>query len=281
MSRGEPEERPREPLEIAVVILVALAFGASFGWSYLSINQVCYLIPSRRLLDPELFRTDWFTTRTTQYHPAFAVLGALLLSLDRNGWALAIALTLIITAATSALYWLLRAAAGRKLALPSYLLLVAFAFATHTRAPGSTYIFDQEFQPSALSSAATLAAAACFVSGRFAASGAFVGLVGLFHVNLLVLFGPALAVAHTLLGRRTLVMRLVRQLGPAALVLAAFLPMLLRAATPVAGEALARHLYLDVRAHHHFGVREQLSGFLPLIGWLGLAASLSLPLGRA
>jgi hypothetical protein len=280
MSRGQPQLPERESLEIALVILVALAFAASFGWSYVSINQVVYLLPSRRLLDPELFRTDWFTTRTTQYHPAFAVLGALLLSLDRNGWALAIALTLIITAATSALYWLLRAAAGRKLALPSYLLLVAFAFATHTRAPGSTYIFDQEFQPSALSSAATLAAAACFVSGRFAASGAFVGLVGLFHVNLLVLFGPALAVAHALLGRRTLVRRLAWQLGPAALVFAAFVPMLLRFGAPAAGEELARHLWLDVRLHHHFGVRDQLLGFVPLLGWLGLAASLSLPLVR-
>ena len=280
MSGGQSEARPRERLEIAVVVLVALAFGVSFGWNYLSINQVIYLITSRRMLDPELFRNDWYATRTTQYHPAFAVLGALLLSLDRSGWALAISLTLVVAAATSALYFLLRSAAGRKLALPSYLLLVAFAFATRTRAPGSTYVFDDEFQPSALSSAATLAAAACFVSGRFLASGWFVALVGLFHVNLLVLFGPALAVSHTLLGRRTLMLRLIRQLGPGALVFAAFLPMLLRAATPIAGEAFARHLYLDVRAHHHYGVRDQLRGFVPLLGWLGLAASLSLPLVR-
>src|SRR3954453_4534744 len=139
MPRGRAEEHPREPLEIALVILVALAFGASFGWNYLSINQQSYLIPSLRLLDPELFRNDWYATRTTQYHPAFAALGALLLSLDHSGWALAISLTLVVAAATSALYWMLRSAAGRNFALPSYLLLVAFAFATHTSAPGSTY----------------------------------------------------------------------------------------------------------------------------------------------
>jgi hypothetical protein len=278
MSQGPAEKLPRERLEVALVVVVALAFGASFGWNYLSINQVSYLIPSLRLLDPELFRNDWYATRTTQYHPVFAALGALLLSLDRSGWALALSLTFVVAGATSALYWMFRAAAGPKLALPSYLLLVAFAFTTHTRAPGTTYIFELEFQPSALSSAATLAAAACFVSGRFLASGAFVALVGLFHVNLLVLFGPALAVAHALLGRRALVMRLLRQLGPATLVLAAFMPMLLRAATPIAGEALARHLYLDVRAHHHFGIRDQLRDFFPLVAWLGIAASLSLPL---
>jgi hypothetical protein len=278
MSRAEPEERARERLEIALVILVALAFGASFGWNYLSINQVTYLIPSRRLLDPELFRNDWFATRTTQFHPAFALLGALLLSLDPSGWALAIPLTLVVAAGTSALYWMLRSAAGRKLALPSYLLLVAFAFATQTRGPGTTYIFEHEFQPSALSSAATLAAAACFVAGRFVASGAFVALVGIFHVNLLVLFGPALAIAHVLLGRRTLGVRLVRQLGPATLVLAAFLPMLLRDARSIAGEALARHLYLDVRFAHHFGLRDHLLDFVPLVAWLAIALSLSLPL---
>jgi hypothetical protein len=96
--------RASEAVGLGIAGLSAAAFAASFGFNFGVGNQVTYLIPALRLLDPGLFTRDWFATGTTQYHPLFAKLGATLMRLDPQGWAVALGLTLTVTAAALALY---------------------------------------------------------------------------------------------------------------------------------------------------------------------------------
>jgi hypothetical protein len=264
-------------LELGAVVAVSLGFAASFGFNYGIGNQASYLIPSLRVLDPEMFRNDWYATKTTQYHPAFTELAALLIALDRQGWAVALGLTLVVAAGTASLYFLLRAVGGRRLALPSFLLLVTFAFLTRTAGPAMTYVFDRTLQPSTLGSAAFLGAAACFVSERFLASGVLLALGGLFHANLLTLLLPAFALAHTSLGRQGLGSRWLRGLALPVLVLVGFLPLLVRAVTSDSDADFARHVYLYVRAPHHFAIADRAREFLPLLGWQILAYAAAAP----
>jgi len=263
-----------------VALLVSAAFAASFGFNFGVGNQVSYLLPSLRLLEPALLSRDWFATETTLYHPLFARLGAALLGLDRHGLAVALTFTLLVTLAGLVLCALARTLAGPRAGPAAFLLAMAIAFVTRTAGPAVTYVFDSTLQPSTLSSAFFLAAAASFASGRFALSGALLGLSGLWHLNLLVLSAPAFALGQLLLGRRELGRRLLLQLAPSLLAWLWFAPTLLGALAPVANAAFARHVFMVIRAPHHFVIRDQLTAFLPLFGWQTLALGLAGPLAR-
>jgi hypothetical protein len=270
----------RARLELPLAFLVALAFASSFGLNFGIGNQVSYLTPSLRLLDPTLLARDWFVTATTQYHPVFAELGAWLLAVDRRGWALAVTFVVVVTAGALTLFALLRALAGPRAALPAYLLTLAVAFVTRTQGPMLTYVFDGTLQPSTLSSALFLGAAVAFVLGRFGWSGVLLGASGVCHMNLLVLLVPAFCLAHVALGRERLVRRLVTALGPAALAVASFLPMLVHATAPVPNADFARHVYVAIRAPHHFDLAHHLASFVPFCAWQLLGGALVVPLVR-
>jgi hypothetical protein len=291
---GHAEPTPRAPsghgaerypfgprVELTLVALASLAFALAFGLNYGLGNQATYLVPSLRALDPELLARDWHETETTALHPAFRYFGALLLLLDRDGWGIALAFTLIAAGAAGCLYALVRACVGQRLALPAFACSLALAFTSGTRGPATTYVFDGCLQPSALSSGWFFASALCFVQGRFLAAGLLLGLSGLFHVNLLVLLGPAFFLAHGLLGTSKLVGRLTRQLVPAGLVVLGFMPMLASAAASGAESERARHVWHVIRFPHHFLIREHLLEFLPLCAWLFIGAGAALPLCRA
>ena len=280
-----PEElalaRRTAALGSGLAAVTAVAFGLSFGFNYGVGNQVTYLIPALRRLDPELFSRDWFAVQTTQYHPVFAELGAALLSLDRRGWAVALGLTLTVTCAMLCLFGLARRLVGARAGVAVFFALVALTFATQTRGPALTYVFARELQPSSLSSACLLAAVLAFSAGRFLASSVLLGLGGLFHLNFLLLAGAAFALAHVLLGRERLAVRLAAQLVFPAACAALFLPTFLKAGAPGANAALGRHIYLAIRAPHHFVLGPQLAQFAPLVAWLCLGASAVVPLLRA
>jgi hypothetical protein len=267
-------------LELFLVALASLAFALSFGLNYGLGNQATYLVPSLRALDPELLGRDWHETETTALHPAFRYFGAALLFLDRGGLGIALAFTVIVAATSGCLYFLLRACLERPLALPAFGCLLALAFTSGTRGPATTYIFDGCLQPSALSSGWFFAAALCFVRAQFLAAGVFLALSGLFHVNLLVLLGPAFFLAHALLGKSKLLGRLARQLVPAGLVVLGFLPLLASAAASGSESERARHVWHVIRFPHHFLIREHLLEFLPLFSWLFVGAGAALPLCR-
>ena len=289
-ARGREAGRPREDanaaerrprLELLLASFVSLAFALSFGLNFGVGNQVAYLTPSLRSFDPSLLGRDWFATATTQYHPVFAALGALLLALDPHGWAVAAAFLVVVTAAALGLYALLLTLAGARAALPAFFLTLAFAVVTRTQGPMVTYVFDGTLQPSTLGSALFLGAAASFARGRFGWSGALLGASGACHLNLLVLLAPAFALAHLALGRAGLARRLAAQLAGPAFAAAWLSPMLALAVRPVPNAAFARHVYVAIRAPHHYALAGSLGSFLPFCLWQLLAAALLLPLARS
>ncbi|HEV8549551.1 MAG TPA: DUF6798 domain-containing protein, partial [Polyangiaceae bacterium] len=279
---SEPESSRRaertSALGVGLAGVVSLLFAGSLGFNYGVGNQVTYLIPALRRLDPELFLRDWFATQTTQYHPVFSGLAAALLALDRGGWGIALGLTATVALAFFALFLLARDLTGRTLGLGAYLLLATLVFTTQTRGPGFTYVFDRELQPSTLASALLLGAVLAFSRGRFFAASVWLALAGLFHLNFSLLCVLAFALAQLVLGRAELAARLGRQLALPALGLLGFTPMLLAAAAPAAGAALGRHIYLTIRAPHHFALAQKLAEFAPLFAWQWLAAGVALPL---
>jgi len=272
--------RASEAIELGIAGLSAVAFAASFGFNFGVGNQVTYLIPALRLLDPGLLGRDWFATGTTQYHPVFAELGATLMRLDRRGWAVALGLTLVVTAAALSLYALCRTLVGRRGALPAYLTLLALLFATQTRGPALTYVFNRELQPSTLSSACLLGAMLAFSAGRWFASSVLIAAGSLVHINFAILCAPAFAAAALLLGREGLARRLALGLTLPVLALLAFVPTLRVAALPSPDAELGRHVYLTIRAPHHFVLGSKLGEFLPLVAWHAVAVAALLPLVR-
>jgi hypothetical protein len=289
-TRGRATGRPRQAanpaetrplLELVLAAAASLAFALSFGLNFGVGNQVSYLTPSLRLLDPTLLERDWFATSTTQYHPVFAELGARLLALDPRGWAVAAAFLVVVTAAALALYALLLALAGPRGALASLFGVLALAIVTRTQGPMLTYVFEGTLQPSTLASAFVVGAAACFARGRFGWSGALLGASGACHLNLLVLLTPAFALAQLALGRAGLGRRLAAQLAGPALAAALLSPLLALAAQPVPDASFARHVYVAIRAPHHFALAGRLGSFLPFCAWQLLAAALLVPLARS
>jgi hypothetical protein len=272
--------RGRDALELALALGVSLAHALSFGLNFGVGNQVTYLLPSLRLLDPTLLTRDWFVNQTTQYHLVFAHLGAWLLALDPRGTAVATTFVVVVTGTGLGVYALCRTLAGPRAALPSFFLAMALAFAGRTQGPMTTYVFDGTLQPSTLASAFLVGAATCFAAGRFAWSGAFLGMSGLCHLNLLVLLAPAFGFGQLLLGRAGLVRRLALELGWVALAALPFVPTLLHANAPVPDADFARHIYVAIRAPHHFDLRAHWSEFLPFCAWQVLGAAIVWPLAR-
>lgn len=265
--------------EAALAAASSLCFGVSFGHSYGVDNQVVYILGALRLLDPTILQRDWFSNRTTHYHPTFKYLAAALLGIDHSGWAVALLQTLAIAGGMLCVYALLRGIVGARRALPSFLLVLAVSLFTRTGAAGGTYVFDWTLQPSTMGSVGLLAAAAFFARERWLASGVCAAASGLFHLNYLVLLIPALFVAHLALGRRDLWKRLLLQLALPVGVVLLFLPVLLGAAgSPAVAEA--RQIIFHIRAPHHYEPARYLRAFLPSAMWLVLGAGGALYLAR-
>src|SRR3954453_11910123 len=90
IDSGSRSARLARAFEYGVVALVAVAFAASYGLTYGYDNQYVYFLKALTLTDKSLLRSDWFTYHTTQYHYLFSYFGALLLLLNKQGWAVAL-----------------------------------------------------------------------------------------------------------------------------------------------------------------------------------------------
>ncbi|HEX7451638.1 MAG TPA: hypothetical protein VF294_05110, partial [Polyangiaceae bacterium] len=115
MSRSE-SGLPRA-FEYGAVTLAALAFALSYGFNYGFDNQVVYFLKSLALTDKSLLRADWFTNHTTQYHRVFIYFGALLLELNKKGWAVAIAQFIAVFVGALCMYRIAARVAGAALGL--------------------------------------------------------------------------------------------------------------------------------------------------------------------
>src|SRR4051812_38742568 len=93
---GSRTARFARAFEYGVVALAALLFAASYGLTYGYDNQYVYFLKALTLTDKSVLRSDWFTFQTTQYHFVFSYLGAFLLMLNKQGWAVAITQFLLV-----------------------------------------------------------------------------------------------------------------------------------------------------------------------------------------
>jgi len=102
-----PSNRRFQELAFGVVALAAaLAFALSFGLNYGVGNQTGYMLGALRLLDPTILATDWYAAETTNFHPAFSYLGWLLLTIDRDGWAVGVGFVVVAASGAMCVYWL-------------------------------------------------------------------------------------------------------------------------------------------------------------------------------
>ena len=271
-------------LEYGVVAVAALAFAASYGLNFGVDNQVVYFLKSLALTDSSLLKADWFTNHTTQYHRVFIYFGALLLKLNKAGWAVALGQSLMVLVGTLAMYRIAKRVAGAALGVAAFLLLLSMLFITRTSSVGSSYLFDQILQPSTLGALGSILGTLFFVEERWFESGVCLAVGGAFHANYLVLAYPIFGLAHLALGFEGLQRRLIAQFAPLLVVTVALSPLLLAAshtkASPEAQEILFR-----VRSPHHYSPARFERNFMPFAAWqlLGIGSGWLLhrtPTGR-
>ena len=275
-----PPPRPRvrvrvaDLLSIAVAAAVSVAYGVTFGFTYGVNNQIAYMLPSLRLLDPSVLAQDWYAAHTLNYHPAFAYLGWLLLAIGgRGGWGIGIATVVAASAGAMGVYWLARRLLPAEISLPTFLLVLVAMLATGTREMAGTYIFDPIFQPSMVASACLIISIAPFVAGRWLLSGVILAVGGLFHVNFLILGLATFGLAHLSLGSEGLRDRVLRHLGPSILVLLLLSPIILKAVGG-ADAARAQQILFEIRSPHHYRPRGYVGDFFPFVAWQALGLGL-------
>ncbi len=259
-------DRLPRAFEYGIVGLASLAFAASYGFNFGFDNQVVYFLKSLTLTDKSLLRADWFTNHTTQYHRVFIYFGALLLELNKRGWAVAVAQFVAIFLGGLCMYRLVKRVAGAGLGLAAFLFLLSMLFITRTSSVATSYLFDTIMQPSTLGALGSVAGTLFFVEERWLLSGLCLAAGGAFHANYLVLSFPIFGVAHLALGFKGLQRRLIEQFGPLLAVTLALSPLLLAAshtkASPEAQEILFR-----IRSPHHYNPRHFERNFMPVAAW--------------
>jgi hypothetical protein len=276
-SRSRVRELVFSHADRVLAVLGALVFALSYGFDYGSDNQLIYLLKSLCIATPGILERDWYAAEVTHYHPVFAYLGAALIALNRDGWAVALAQIALITTGMSYVYELLRALSTKRVALAAFFCTLSIASVTRTSGVAVSYVFDSLLQPSALGSLGLLAALAEFVRGRYLASGIWIGIAGLFHANYLVLAIPTFGLMQLLLGLRGLFPRLLRQLGPLMIAAIPVLPVMISTASSPDAER-ARDILFSIRSPHHYSPGSFYKGLAPFAGWqmlgLGLGAAL-------
>ena len=259
--------------DLLVVLVASIAFGLSFGLNYGVDNQTAYMLSSLRLLDPAALANDWYASGPAGFHPTFAYLGWFLLSLDRGGFYVGAFLVTIVSLGAMCFYWLAAVLWERRVALASFLLLLALLFVTRTRSVAVSYAFDFILQASTLGSLFLIAALPPFIAGRYFLSGVMLALSGLFHANYLVLGIGTFGFAHLVLGWKDLPKRLLHQFALPAAATLLLAPLILRSvSSPDA--AAAQDILFNVRSPHHYVPKNFRANFFSLAAWqmLGIGA---------
>jgi hypothetical protein len=260
-----------------LAVLASAVLALSFGFDYGADNQLIYLLKSLAIANPGILEKDWYASEVTHYHPVFAWLGAGLIALNRDGWAVAIAQVLLITVATTFIYETLRAVAPKRVALAGFLCALPLMIMTRTSSVAVSYAFDAYLQPSGLGSLGLFGAIAMFVRGNFLASGIWIGVAGLFHANYLVLSIPTFGLMHLFLGVKGLPRRLLSNLGPLMIAAIPVLPVIVATATSP-DAARAQEILFSIRSPHHYSPGQFYKALAPFAGWqmfgVGLGSAL-------
>ena len=262
------------PVQRWLFAIAGLLIALSFGFSYGNVgNQETYLPHALNHFNPDFLANDWLVKETTVYHGSFRWVILLLTSLGSLGWGAALLNTLLVFLSLYLIHcW--HTTLHRPSAFHGLILTILFVVFDRTRSVGDSYLFSGGLQPSVLASAAWIGAILYYFRGRYLVSGCILALGGLFHANFLVLGIGLFTLAHIFLGKERCFNRLVAQVGPSFIVLLFSLPMLL-AATGGEDVQLARKIFLEIRAPHHYLPLTYLTDFWYLGGWTicGLAAA--------
>jgi hypothetical protein len=169
----------RDAAAIALGCALTLAIhGYRFGEG----NHTIYLLDALRSADPELLRNDWFTTRTLQYHAVFGWIAHRLIALRAIEPVFLAGYLLLVTLFHVACLGIVKALGGGR---GAYLVSLALYYASAAGTGLGMYQFfqDSSLLPSNVANVAMLGAVVFWIRGRFAASGACLGVAGLFHLN--------------------------------------------------------------------------------------------------
>lgn len=268
-----PEADRGSALRHALVLVLAVAVGLSFGLVYGTGNHYTYLLHGLQQLDPEFLQYDWLVAHTHLYHHNFALVLRLLAALGPLPWTVASANVVLVASVLLALYaFLLRY--SRADAFNAMLLLMFLVVLERTHSVAGSHIFTFGLLPSSIAGSLVLVALLLLIAGRYVLSGILMAIGGYFHTNFLLLDFVFFGLAHILLGPRDLMKRLLVQFTPALLILAYQAPAIHAMATdPQATEA--RHIFLFVRSPHHYVPMSYLPEFIPFLGWHLLALGLA------
>ena len=183
---GAAALRPRRGADLArdapFVLLGSAVTLAIHGYRFGEGNHTIYLLDAMRGVHPELLRNDWFVTQTLQYHAVFGWVARRLIELRAIELSFLIGYLLLVVLMHVAWLRLARAlSAGRA----GYVVSLALYYASAAGTGLGMYQFmqDSSFLPSNVANVAMLWAVCFWITGRFAASGACLGMAGLFHLN--------------------------------------------------------------------------------------------------
>lgn len=212
---------------VAVAVLLAIAFGASYGQN----NQLTYLLEPLRHAFPELYRHDWLVAETTPYHPVFAVAAAPLFMVDPGGRIAFGIAQLVVQVATYVLIYRFVRALTPNARVAVYALLAALLAAGAAISLAYSYLFSGYLQPSSIATVGWLVAMVAYVRDRPFVCGLALAVAGIWHVNFLVLgIGLFGAVEVVTFRARVRIARLALLIAPSIAVVAVFLPSLLASA---------------------------------------------------
>ena len=261
----------RPSFEHALIALLALAVGLSFGLSYGLETHTSYLLHPLREINPTFLQFDWLAAHTELVHKSFAPIIRALSTLGPLPWTVAIANVVLVATFLLAIYVFLHANFKRD-AVVAIALFMFFVLIDRTTSVADTHILTVRLEPSSIAACAVMIGLLLMITERYAWSGVFVAVAGFVHTNYLLLDFVFFGLAHLALGRRDLVLRLILQFAPSLLPLFRELPMLYAmAGDPLAADA--RHIIASIRAPHHELPLTSLQDFLPFVGWHLLAMS--------
>jgi len=261
-----------DALQRALLAAAALAWSVSFGLSFGIDVHNTYLIHGLHAADPRFLAADWLTTQTKDYHPVFSTLVRLL---AEGGVARAGLIALnaaCIGVAAFAIGDIARYVAPNAW-LATALISLGLGVLTDTASVGLSSLFLSIALPATVAATLWVVAIAYFVRGRHVAAGVALAIGGLFHANFLVLGFPffGLAILVTRPQFREWIRDGAALLGPSAVTLLFFLPMMLGAAAGPEADR-AREIFQTVRSPHHYVPRTFAKEFIPFVGWVVAAA---------
>ena len=282
MNTARPKGGDDARLVSGLSLFIALSFGMSYGDA--DSNQPTYLPSGLLLSDPSFLARDWWLNETVHYHVAFSRLVQLLTISGVPALLLAAVNALLIATSLVVVYFLIAClVSGRSAFIAWSFVTGIFVLARETRTLSDTYLFSAGLQPSTIASCCFLAAMLWFLGDRHRRSGLILAVGGLFHVNFAIIGVACFGLAQLAAGRPGLTHRLLWQTGPALLVVAANLPvvMALQAGATAEENRAALDIFVHVAVPVHYDPMSYWPSFFPFVAWqaLGLLDLRAVPAG--